>query len=435
MVDNSAIQTSAPPIPPPAPSPAVAEPPTQKKPARRRGPVMQVIMRAILAMASLKLTVVLMALAIGLVFVGTLAQVDDGIWTVVEKYFRSAFVLVPLQLFFPRDWHVPGAIPYPGGWLIGGVMLLNMTLAYFVRYNHFTWKRTGVYVLHLGLVVMMASEVITGLYAAEGQMAIDEGDSSNVVVQTRYYELAVTSPSEDNPTKYLDEVVIPASLLRKAGATAHDDALPFDVEVIQYMKNSELRKLGAGEKSAATDGAGRNYVAEERAEVSGTSKKQSSDMPSAYLTFKTKDGQTIGKYLMSLHLNPQPVKVGDKTYKVGLRFKQTYRPYSVELVHFSYDRWEGTQMARNFSSEVNVHDPERGDLKGVTIKMNDPLRYGGETFYQQSFDEKTEQTTVLQVVKNPGWTLPYIACVLVALGMMIHFGMHLTTFLARRRAA
>jgi hypothetical protein len=392
-------------------------------------------MKVVMGLASLKLTVVLMALSIGLVFVGTLAQVDDGIWTVVEKYFRSAFVRVPLQLFFPRDWKVPGALPYPGGWLIGGVMLVNMTLAYFVRYNHFTWKRTGVYVLHTGLVVMMASEVITGLYAVEGQMAIEEGEASNVVVQSRYYELAITSPAEDNPTKFLNEVVIPASRLQKSGAHVSDAALPFDVDVVSYMKNSELRKLGAGEKSPADQGAGLVRAAEPRAEVSGTAKKQTSDMPSAYLTFKTKDGQTLGTYLVSLYINPQPVTVGDQTYKVALRFKQTYRPYSVELVKFSFDRWEGTQMARNFSSEVNVIDTEQGGREHVLIKMNDPLRYRGETFYQQSFDEKTEQTTVLQVVRNPGWLLPYVACALVALGMSIHFGMHLTTFLSRRRAA
>jgi hypothetical protein len=429
---TTAIQTSAPPIPPSVPPlGATTAPAPQPKPARRRGPVLQ----AVLMLASLKLTVVLMALSIGLVFVGTLAQVDDGIWTVVEKYFRSAYVFVPFQLFFPRDWHIPGAFPYPGGWLIGGVMLLNMTLAYFVRYNHFTWKRTGVYVLHSGIVVMMASEVITGLYAVEGQMAIEEGQSSNVVVQSRYYELAITTPSEDNPTKFLDEVVIPASMLQKPDSVVKNAALPFDVKVENFMKNSELRDRMADDRAQGDKGAALVHVAEPRAEVSGTSKKQTSDMPSAYLTLMTKDGQTIGTYLTSLHLNPQPVQVGDKTYKVALRFKQTYRPYSVELVQFRFDRWEGTQMARNFSSEVNVHDPERGDRENVLIKMNDPLRHGGETFYQQSFDEKTEQTTVLQVVKNPGWTLPYIACILVALGMMIHFGMHLFTFLARRRAA
>ncbi len=440
-MDKTAIQTSAPPAspppPPPPPAPAATEPPTQPKPVRRRGPVMKVVY----ALASLKLTVVLMALAIVLVFIGTLAQVDDGIWTVVGNYFRSLYVWVPLRVLFamfPQDVRANApdfSFPFPGGWLIGGVMLLNMTLAYFVRYNHFTWKRTGVYVLHGGLVVMMASEVITGLFAVEGQMAIDEGASSNVVVQSRYYELAITTPDEKEPTKFLDEVVIPASMLKKPGTVIHDAALPFDVEVGPYMGNSELRKVKGGEFNRANKGAGEDWVADPRAEVSGTSKKQTSDMPSAYVTF-TKDGQNLGTYLTSLHLNPQPVKVGDKTYKVALRFKQTYRPYSIELTKFSYDRWEGTQMARNFSSDVNIRDPNgKYAREHVIIRMNDPLRYEGETFYQQSFDEKTEQTTVLQVVRNPGWLLPYIACVLVALGMVIHFGMHLSTFLARRRAA
>jgi hypothetical protein len=374
-----------------------------------------------------------MALSIGLVFVGTLAQVDEGIWTVVGKYFRSAYVLVPLQLFFPRDWHVPGAFPYPGGWLLGGVMLVNMTLAYFVRYNHFTWKRTGVYILHSGLVVMMLSELFTGLYAVEGSMAIDEGGSSNTVVENRHAELAVISPSADDPA-HSQEVVVPASLLRKPGTVVRNDALPFDVEVVEYMTNSKLKDLGPGEEPMTTAGAGPFFVAVRQPEVTGTDKKQTADAPSAYFQLKTKDGQVIGTYLMSVLLHPQAVKVGDTTYHVALRFRQTYRPYSVHLIKFSFDRYEGTQMARNFSSLVHVEDPERPHQPDVLIRMNEPLRYQGETFYQQSFDAETERTTYLQVVRNPAWTLPYIACGLVALGMAIHFSMHLLTFVGRRRA-
>jgi hypothetical protein len=431
-VDKTAVQTSLPPAPAPAPQPATSAPLPPPKPLRRRGLFMQVV----LALASLKLTVVLMALSIVLVFIGTLAQIDEGIWTVVEKYFRSAFVLVPFQLFFPRDWQVHGVFPYPGGWLIGGVMLLNMTLAYFVRYNHFTWKRIGVYVLHSGLVVLMLSELITGLYAAEGMMAIDEGGSSNTVVQNRYSELAITTPSDDAPSKYLNEVVVPAPMLRKSGEELHNDALPFNVKVEKFMKNSDLHEVKSGEKTPADVGAGLHYVAVPQEEVSGTAKQQMPDMPSAYLTFTTKDGQPLGTYLVSLHLKPQRVKIGDKTYEVALRFKQTYRDYSIHLIKFEFDRWEGTERAKNFSSNVQIDDPEQGGLQPPRlIKMNDPLRYRGETFYQQDFDHKTEQTTVLQVVRNPGWLLPYIACILVALGMTIHFGMHLTTFLARRRVA
>ena len=68
----------------------------------------------------------------------------------------------------------------------------------------------------------------------------------------------------------------------------------------------------------------------------------------------------------------------------------------------------------------------------MLIYMNHPLRYRGETFYQASF-KRGDQGTILQVVRNPGWLLPYIAVTIGAVGMMIHFGIHLTGFLRRSR--
>jgi hypothetical protein len=67
------------------------------------------------------------------------------------------------------------------------------------------------------------------------------------------------------------------------------------------------------------------------------------------------------------------------------------------------------------------------------IYMNHPLRYAGETFYQSSF-LAGDQGTILQVVRNPGWLLPYLACAIVALGLLIHFGLHLIGFLRQRAA-
>jgi hypothetical protein len=66
--------------------------------------------------------------------------------------------------------------------------------------------------------------------------------------------------------------------------------------------------------------------------------------------------------------------------------------------------------------------------------MNNPLRYGGETYYQASFDPDNEGT-ILQVVRNPGWLTPYFACVLVAAGLVVQFSMHLFGFAASRRTA
>ncbi len=63
--------------------------------------------------------------------------------------------------------------------------------------------------------------------------------------------------------------------------------------------------------------------------------------------------------------------------------------------------------------------------------MNNPLRYRGATFYQAGWIPG-DRGTKLQVVTNPGWLMPYFACAMVALGMIVHFGMNLLSFLQRR---
>src|SRR5436305_9284185 len=89
--------------------------------------------RLVKIIASLRLTVVLFVLSLVLVFFGTWAQVDQGIWTVVNRYFRSLVVWIPLKVFvLHAEWLKPAmeeyweriALPFPGGWLIGTVMLI-----------------------------------------------------------------------------------------------------------------------------------------------------------------------------------------------------------------------------------------------------------------------------------------------------------------------
>jgi hypothetical protein len=38
-------------------------------------------------------------------------------------------------------------------------------------------------------------------------------------------------------------------------------------------------------------------------------------------------------------------------------------------------------------------------------------------------------------VRNPSWRLPYLACSLVALGLVMQFGLHLIGFIRKRSAA
>ena len=82
---------------------------------------------------------------------------------------------------------------------------------------------------------------------------------------------------------------------------------------------------------------------------------------------------------------------------------------------------------------MRLTDPDRGVDREVVISMNNPLRYRGETFFQADV-LPGDTGTVLQVVENPGWLLPYLSCGLVGVGMMLHFGIYLVAFLKRRSA-
>ena len=63
--------------------------------------------------------------------------------------------------------------------------------------------------------------------------------------------------------------------------------------------------------------------------------------------------------------------------------------------------------------------------------MNNPLRYGGYTFYQSGFDPDNQGSS-LQVVRNPSWLTPYLACLIVGGGLLLQFLTHLIPFLKRK---
>ena len=65
--------------------------------------------------------------------------------------------------------------------------------------------------------------------------------------------------------------------------------------------------------------------------------------------------------------------------------------------------------------------------------MNNPLRYGNETFYQSGHDRTRDgrEYTVIQIVKNAGWMIPYVACMVVVIGLFAQFGSTLLKFLEK----
>src|SRR5205814_1500211 len=132
---------------------------------------------------------------------------------------------------------------------------------------------------------------------------------------------------------------------------------------------------------------------------------------------------------------PQEFSYKGHTYQLALRPIRFYKPFNIQLMKFSHDKYAGTDVPKNFSSRIRLTRPETGEDREVLIYMNNPLRYAGETFYQAGFDDVDPRVTILQVVRNPGWLTPYFACILVAAGLLVQFLTHLVGFATKRRTA
>ena len=90
----------------------------ESKPAPN--PVSEFLSMSLKVAASLRVTVVLFALSLFLIYYGTWVQKELGVWTAVETYFRSAYVWIPLRVLSMYTLDIPGSILYLGGWLLGG---------------------------------------------------------------------------------------------------------------------------------------------------------------------------------------------------------------------------------------------------------------------------------------------------------------------------
>lgn len=372
------------------------------------------------ALTSLKLTIVCMAALMVLVVACTLAQVHLGTWGAVEVYMRSWLVW----------WDVPGTVfslpIFPGGALAGLVLGLNLIAAQ-LRRLELSWKKVGIWIVHAGLILLVVGEFITGMYQVDMQLAVEEGQTVNFIESPREMELAVvdlTDPAHD------DVYSIPASLLARA-ATVQVPGTPLTLRVKQFMQNAELHTRGAGEPVMATAGVGASLHAHELPPVT------TDDRPNATTAVvePVAGGRSYGTWLVSAVLGaPQTFVHEGRTYLLAMRSRRQYLPYALTLKDFKHDVYAGTDIPKNFSSLVRLSNPARGEERDVLIFMNQPLRYDGKAFYQASFG-KGDTLSILQVVENPGWLLPYISCVLVTIGLMVHFAISLKRSSRRRAAA
>ena len=369
-------------------------------------------------LASLRLTIVCLACGMFIVFVGTLDQVQIGVYEAQLRYFKSFFLYFTL----------PGSqfrIPYfPGGYTLGAVLLVNLIAAHLARFK-FTWKKSGIQILHSGLILLLIGQLVTSLFEEESQIQLDQGQTKNYSESPYFDELAIIDQSKPDS----DEVIsVPANRLIK-GQTISLPVSGLQLQVDESYENAAL--INPNQLPSANYPHLRLGPMAVAVAIPKTYKQNEQNQPTAAVTL-VKDGQPLGSWVLSSGF-PQPVqfKVGSDPFAIVFRPKRYYRPFSVTLEEFKHDRYAGTDVAKNFSSKVRLVDPSAHENREALIYMNHPLWYSDLILYQAGFGNN-DQTTVLQVMKNPSRLIPYIACGMMALGLVIQFGMHLVSFVRRR---
>lgn len=368
---------------------------------------------------SLSLTIVCLALLMVLVVACTLAQVRLGTFGAVSLYMRSWFYWMDLGSF---------SLPiFPGGATVGLVLMVNLIAAQLKRLE-LSWRKAGIWIVHAGLILLFVGEFVTGGYQVDARLAFEEGQTANFVEVPRQMELAVVDVTDP---AYDDVYGVPETTLARGGTVAVRGT-PVTLRVKRYHRNVQFSSAGPGNPPIeATQGAG---VGVALFPIPPVTVDDRIDLSAAVVEVLA-GGKSLGTWLASNAIEtPQTFTHEGRTYELSLRSRREYLPYTLTLEDFRHDVYPGTTIPKNFSSLVRLRNPGRAEDRNVLIYMNQPLRYGGKAFYQASFG-KDDTLSILQVVENPGWLLPYVSTVLVTLGLLVHFAIGLRRGVRRAGAA
>jgi hypothetical protein len=322
-----------------------------------------------------------------LLVAGTVAQKDTGLYAAHHTYFASFIA-----------WF--GFIPFPGGYTLMIVFFVNL-LAKFLLFSEWELRKAGIILSHLGVLLLVLGGLFTALTEREGYVVIPEGQT--VSISEDYHQRTLKILKDGAKIFSLPHQSL------KDGLKISDPALPWSITIDRYCYNcaisrrSETQQAGWSEPGKFMQLSPAPPETEDEMNLTGVEFTVDS---MKYLTFDK-------------FPKPPEIKAGDHTYTIIMGRKERPLPFSLTLKKFSRDVHPGSDLPKSFRSDIIVTDGAAS--WPAVITMNEPLRYRGYTFYQSSFDDSGETPfTVLSVVENRGRFFPYIASIIMALGLILH---------------
>ncbi len=339
-----------------------------------------------------------------LLVVGTFEQRELGLYTATQFYFSSFVFFVDI---------IGLKIPLPAGYLIMGLLGINL-LARLVYRPDWQWPRTGIFLLHFGILLLFIGGFFTAATAREGFLFLVEGTTRDIVSDYHTREMVI---ADDNGILFhLNHDDLKPNMLFDYSS------LPFTIRILEQYEHVEIIPVTNGMDDISDDV---NIIGPAQMMSLGYKEPEPEDEANiAGLVYQIIDREDVSSISQTMMFDgfPKPIiweKDAKKYYFALTRAKRSL-PFSVRLDDFMVEYHQGTNKARGYSSAVTVKD---GDISWpFLIEMNKPLRYRGYTLFQSSYDiaEDGSEASVLAVVENKGQWFPYISTFFIALGLILH---------------
>lgn len=159
------------------------------------------------------------------------------------------------------------------------------------------------------------------------------------------------------------------------------------------------------------------YLPKAKEEISYKSFSRPSELTSQAIRieYRTPDSKELKSQWMGLG-SLLKLYSDNQVYVVSFANRKIPMGFKLKLKDFRVGRYQGTVRAASYESLVEA--PEKGE---VLISMNEPLKHGGFTFYQASFNSDEggrPVASILSVNWDPGRSIKYFGSALIVLGTM-----------------